>query len=282
MPMFIDEWMILVGVIAGVGGWGVLAFVISDLTKWVPEWRTLSTARKKGLPVLAQTVAGSGETDLFLGEKDENGDPVFTVNGFGVHMDPKFSAGLLVPDRLPRGLKIYHFCTDRPLAIDYRNVLAIQSVISTARENFPQLDFLTNDQVNALLNTPRADLDEYCETFYEMLAPSMAENKIGGAEDLATVIKSAQDLLSTQPILPQQPASSTPSVSGGWFSYAYAFKNITTAYLSQDMHQFNLLIERKIRKQMEDFNKKTTLLFMGAIAICGIIVSGAVAYSIIS
>ncbi|MFA5408023.1 MAG: hypothetical protein WC343_04550, partial [Bacilli bacterium] len=264
-----------------VGGWAILALVISDLAKWVPEWRTFATARKKGLPVLAQTAAGSGETDWSLGEKDENGDPVFTMNGFGVQVDPKFSAGILVPDRHVRGLKIYHFCTDRPLPIDYRNALAIQSVVSTVRENFPQLDFLTNDQVNALLNTPRSDLDKYCETFYKMLAPSLSESKLGSAEDLASVIKSAQNLLSTQPALPPL-ASSTPSVSGGWFSYAYAFKNITTAYLSQDMHQYSLLIERKIRKQTDDFNRRSALLFMGAIAICGIIVSGAVAYSIIS
>jgi hypothetical protein len=65
------------------------------------------------------------------------------------------------------------------------------------------------------------------------------------------------------------------------YSYAYAFKNVPTAYLSQDLHQYGMLIERKVRKQMEDLAKKYGLLMTAGIVIIGIIIAGAVAVSII-
>lgn len=269
MAVAVAEWMILVAVLVALGGYVGLVLVITELKKWVPEWRTFSQARKTGMPVLALTVAGSGETDLILGTKDEKGDPVFDTQGqFGIQTDPKFT-GELVPDRLVGGLKIYHYCTTRPLAIDSRNALAIQRVISTVRANYPQLDFLTNDQLNALLNTPRNDLYDYCVSFCDMCGPTMAENGIADEADLANTIKAAQNLLSTD------------VVSEGWISYAYAFKNISTAYLSQDMHQYSMLIERKIRKQMEDLGKKMTLIMTFGVIIIGIIIAGAVAIQII-
>lgn len=269
MPQIVDEIVLIALILVALGGYVGLVLIYLELKKWVPEWRTFSVARKTGKPVLALTVAGSGETDLILGEKDENGDPIYDTSGqFGIQADPKFT-GELVPDRLVGGLKIYHYCTTLPLAIDGRHALAIQSVISTTRENFPHLAFLTNDQLNALLSTPRNDLEDYCESFVEMCGPTIRENGIADASDLKTMIMDAQDLLSKT------------EVSEGWVSYAYAFKNIATAYLSQDMHQYGLLIERKVRKQMNDLSKKMTMVFTFGIIIIGIIIAGAVAYSMI-
>lgn len=264
-----DLTLILIGVVA-FGGYLGLVLVTSEVYKWVPEWRILAKARKKGFPILALTVPGSGETDLVLGGKDEKGDPVFDTAGqFGIQIDPKFS-GELVPDRLAKGLRVYHFGTITPLALDARHCMAIQTVITTVRDEFPALQFLTNDQVLALLNTPRDDLTKYCESIYEMTATAAVECDIHSAQALADLITKAQDL-----------SAETEVPSSGWYSFAYAFKNTPTAYLSQDLHQYGLLIERKVRKQMDDIAKKYGMILVFAFGALMIIIGGAVAYTII-
>lgn len=270
MAIALDETIVIFAFLIGFGGYLGLVILYSTVKKWVPEWSLLAEARKKNLPVLSLTVAGSGETEWILGVKDERGDPIFDIgNQFGIQVDPKFT-GELVPDRLSRGLKMYHYSTIHPLAIDGRNCLAIQKVLTTVRIKFPQLDFLTNDQLNALLNTPRDDLPEYSVSFMEMCGPSFMENGIRSSDDLTYMIATAQDELAKTPI------------TSGWVSYAYAFKNIATAYLSQDTHQLQLLTERKVRKQLEALSKKMTLIYAFGLVAIGLIMAGAIAYTIIS
>jgi hypothetical protein len=265
----LDIVVLFLVVIVALGGYFGLILMYSEIKKWVPEWRTLSVARKTGSPVLALTTAGGGNTRLILGSKDERGDPIFdTKNQFGIQIDPDFS-GELIPDRLAKGLVVYHYCTTLPLAIDGRHALALQSSISTVRDEYPHLDFLTNDQLNALLDTPRSDLDEYCTTIIAMCDPDSLTTGIRDASELSSFIKAVQDRLGEN------------EVTEGWVSYAYAFKNIATAYLSQDMHQYGLLIERKVRKQMDDLSKRMTMIFAFGLVVAGIIMSGAVAYMII-
>jgi hypothetical protein len=261
--------LILMALVAAAGYIGV-ALVVSEVRKWVPEWRILSTARKKNLPVLSTTVPGSGETDWILGSKDEKGDPVFDTKGqFGIQIDPKFS-GELVPDRMAKGLRVYHYATTLPLALDARHCMAIDTVITTVRENYPKLHFLTNDQISALLATPRDDLGAYCTSIYEMVVTEEIQQDISDAGVLESLIIEAQDL-----------TARTEIPGSGWYSYAYAFKNVPTAYLSQDLHQYGLLIERKVRKQMDDLAKKYGMLLTAGVIIIGIIIAGAVAHSII-
>jgi len=270
MAIVLDTLPLIGLLLIAAGGYIGLILIVSEVTKYVPEWRVISTARKKNLPVLAVTVPGSGETEWILGTKDEKGDPVFDTKGqFGIQVDPNFS-GAIVPDRMKKGLKIYHYGTTLPLALDARHCMAIDTAISTVRAQFPELAFLTDDQVNALLATPRDDLEKYCESIYQMAATDEVRQTVPSASALAALIVEAQDIISRTEI----PAS-------GMYSYAYAFKNVPTAYLSQDLHQYGMLIERKVRKQMEDLAKKYGLLMTAGIVIIGIIIAGAVAVSII-
>ncbi|MDD2258179.1 MAG: hypothetical protein PHN91_03340 [Patescibacteria group bacterium] len=270
MAIILDTLPLIGLLLIAAGGYIGLILVISEVRRYVPEWRVISTARKKNLPVLAVTVPGSGETDWILGQKDERGDPVFDTKGqFGIQVDPNFS-GAIVPDRMKKGLKVYHYATTLPLALDARHCLAIDTVVSTVRTEFPELGFLTNDQIGALLATPRDDLGEYCKSIYQMAATDEIRKTISSSDALTDLIIEAQDLSSRTEI----PAS-------GMYSYAYAFKNVPTAYLSQDLHQYGMLIERKVRKQMEDMMKKYGMLLTAGIVIIGIIIAGAVATTII-
>lgn len=269
MAVVLDTLPLIAICLIAAGGYIGLILIVSEVQRYVPEWRVISIARKKNLPIIAATVPGSGETEWFLGKKDEKGDPIFDTKEFGIQIDPKFS-GAIVPDRMAKGLRVYHFGTTLPLALDARHCMAIDTVLSTVRREFPELNFLTNDQVNALLATPRDDLGKYCESLYEMTATDEIRQNITSSNALADLIIEAQDLTARVEI----PGS-------GMFSYAYAFKNIPTAYLSQDLHQYGLLIERKVRKQMEDMMKKYGLLLTAGIVIIGIIIAGAVAVTII-
>ncbi len=270
MAIVLDILPLIALLLIAAGGYLGLLFILMEVRRYVPEWRTISAARKKNLPVLAVTVPGSGETEWILGTKDERGDPVFDTKGqFGIQVDPNFS-GAIAPDRMKRGLRIYHYATTLPLALDARHCLAIDTVLSTVRAEFPELGFLTNDQIGALLATPRDDLGKYCESIYQMAATDEIRQAISSSDALAALIIEAQDLTSRTEIPPS-----------GMYSYAYAFKNVPTAYLSQDLHQYGLLIERKVRKQMDDLAKKYGLLLTAGIVIVGIIIAGAVATTII-
>ena len=269
MAIMVEPIYLVGAFIVAIGGYFGMVILYTTVKKWVPEWNILAQGRKKNLPILSLTVAGSGETQWILGVKDEEGDPIFdTGKQFGIQVDPKFT-GELVPDRLPQGLRMYHYSTIHPLAIDGRNCLAIQNVITIVRIKYPQLNFLTNDQVNALLNTHRDDLPEYCISFMAMCGPSFVENEISSSQDLVNLIVSAQDI------------TSKINITSGWVSYAYAFKNIATAYLSQDTHQLQLLTERKVRKQLESLSKKMTLIYAFGLVAIGLIMAGAIAFTIV-
>ncbi|MFA7162033.1 MAG: hypothetical protein WC083_05630 [Candidatus Methanomethylophilaceae archaeon] len=270
MAILLDDITLILTCLVAASGYIGLALVATEVHRWVPEWRTFAKARKKNLPIIAYTVHGSGETDWILGSKDEKGDPVFDTSGqFGIQVDPKFS-GEIVPDRLQKGLRIYHYGTTTPLALDGRHCMAIQTCITMVRDEYPQLQFLTNDQVLALLNTARDDLARYCESIYEMAATAAVEANVHSAEALTNLIIAAQDL-----------TAKTEIPGSGFFSYAFAFKNTPTAYLSQDLHQYGLLIERKVRKQMDDISKKYAMILVFAFGALMIIIGGAVAYTII-
>jgi len=268
MAMIIDELFIFGGILAAAIGYGGLVIIYSDLQKWVPEWRTFMHARKKNLPILALTTPGSGESYWVLGEKDDKGDPTFdTKQQFGIQVDPNFS-GQVIPERYKGGLKVYHFATTLPFAIDARHTTAIATAIATARQN-EILDFLTDDELMSLLNTDRDDLDEYCSIFIEMYNPEYNECPLAAAELINSVIATQDKLART-------------AIKSGWNSYAFAFKNIATAYLSQDLHQYGLLIERKVRRNMEDWSKKMAFISIIGFAALLVLIGAAVAYTMIS
>lgn len=270
MAMVVDEIFILVGVILGFGGWAGFILLFTDLRKWVPEWSIFKYCRKNGVPVISLVTPGSGESTWLAGTKDETGDPIFnTGNYFGIQVDPKFS-GEIIPNRYSRGLVVYNFATTLPFAIDTRHALAIQTTITTVRKKFPKLGFLTNDQLVSLLCTDRDDLGQYCKDFIEAYGPEIGRNMDMKSDELTVLITEAQDLLANTAIM------------GGWTSFAYAFKNISTSYLAQDLHQLQMLVERKIRKQIGDKMSQYVFITIAAFGALLVMVGGAIAYTIIS
>lgn len=268
--MVIDEIYLVVGVVVAFGGWAGFILLFSDLKKWVPEWSIFKYCRKKGLPIISLTTPGSGESVWLAGAKDETGDPVFdTGNYFGIQVDPKFS-GEIIPNRYSRGLVIYHFATTLPFAIDTRHALAIQTTIQTVRKKYPKLGFLTNDQLVSLLCTERDDLSEYCKDFIEAYGPEIGKKIDMKSNELTVLITDAQETLANT------------AIKGGWTSFAYAFKNISTAYLAQDLHQLQMLVERKVRKQIGDKMSQYIFITIAAFGALLVMVGGAVAYTIVS
>lgn len=268
MAIVVDTYMIGAAVLIAAGGYAGLVIVWSDLRKWVPEWRLIAQSRKENKPLICLTSPGSGESVFVLGNKDDKGDPTFDTKGqFGIQVDPQFS-GEVIPERHKNGLNIYHFATTLPFAIDSRHAAAIQTSISTIRRRIPALSVLSDDQLGALLTTDQDDLEEYCQTFVDILS---ADRDVDiDPRNLRGLIVQALELLSQTPI------------RGGWTSYAYAFRNISTAYLSQTLQQYGMLIERRAVKNANDLQK--TLLIYGALGMAGlfVLVGGGIAYSMIA
>lgn len=267
MGIVVDEIVLFAAALIAIGGYAGLVIVWADLKKWVPEWRIITECRKKQLPCICLTAPGSGESHFVVGNKNDKGDPTFDTKGqFGIQVDPNFS-GEVVPDRHKSGLNIYHFATTLPFAIDSRNAMAIMSSIRTVRKQIPELDILSNDQLGALLITDQDDLEEYCQTFADLLSADVDEDV--DPRRLRALIVQAQELLAKTPI------------RGGWTSYAYAFKNISTAYMSQTLQQYGMLIERRALKSRDDLQRMIAIYGVLGFAGLMLLIGGGVAYSMV-
>ncbi len=76
-----------------------------------------------------------------------------------------------------------------------------------------------------------------------------------------------------------QDETSTLPINTGFFSYTQAFKLIPSAFLSQDVHQLKILMERLVRKESGEAMKE---MMMYGTFILMILVGAGIAYKLIA
>ena len=128
-----------------------------DIKRFAPEAKVFKEARKKKLAILEITDS-AGRTAFKLGTKRKRSDVHFSGSEYGIQIDPKLQ-GNAPENRTVDGVPIHHFSTQYPFPLSDKNARALETIIEYARENYPDLAFLTDSDILILASTPRENLD---------------------------------------------------------------------------------------------------------------------------
>lgn len=254
VPMYILGILVLISL----GVTFIFAYFFSDIKKYAPEAIIMKEARKKHLPVLMIHDA-SGRFELALGRKKKKGDITYNADAYGIYIDQRIQ-GSPPEDRTKDGVPFYHYATNFSFPISGKNARALTTIIHYVRTNFPQLSQINDLEIIELLGTDADELVHDCqnickeydlktedfsvdaEFMFDATAAKTEKEKdrlilYAMANEMARLIHRIQDETSTLPAKTE------------YFSYTHAFKLIPSAFLSQDVHQLKVLLERMVRKE---------------------------------
>jgi hypothetical protein len=231
--------------------------------KYAPEAYVYAAARKKGLPILRITDSTDAE-ELYLGVKERHDDPIFKTKAYGVQLSPSMQS-IALTNRTRDGVPIHNFSVHFPFSIAARNARAIQTILEYVRTNpkYAMLNFLPDMELISLVGTPRDHLEHDTQNYLDEHQPEIEKD---------TFIQLIMDIQDETRAIP---------VKQGFFSYSLAFENIASAFSGQDLHQVKLLIERIVRDNVMKEEKMLKLLLYGGLGFAGIIIAGAIAFTII-
>jgi len=242
-------------------GWLAFGLRIYDDWQWVPERGKIKTCRKKGLDLLAIVHPGTGKTILFPGKKKRKDDVKFQTPGFGVQVDPDFS-GHSEPMRLQKGLNLHIYPSTHPTPVSVKNMAALTQLVGKVRERWPSVNFLSDEEVIALVNKPRDFLDHDCQVYQEKYSPLGPDGEAMTTDELITAITDIQDKLSTEPVEFDKP-----------LLIPTALKLTPSAFLSQFLQQMEAYIRQQEQRRLMDDMKIWLYVGFGAgvMIICSVI-----------
>jgi len=236
----------------------IFAYFFSDMKKFAPEAIVLKEARKKHLPILMAHDA-AGRCEFMVGRKKKKGDITYETDAYGIYIDQRIQ-GMPPEDRFKDGVPIYHYATNFSFPISDKNARSLVTIINYVRKEYPQLGQINDLEIIELLGTDADELVHDCQNIckeYDLktddfsVDPDFMFDATSGktereknqlilyalANEMSRLIHKIQDEVS---VIPAKP---------GYFSYTHAFKLIPSAFLSQDVHQLKMLLERMVRKE---------------------------------
>lgn len=230
-----------------------------------PEGPIFITARKKEIPVLDMVDPGTGTGRFMLGTKDQEDDPVYSSDKWGLHADPAYTEGDASPERHPNGLVIQHTSTTMTFPVSPKNVLAQKTILKHRHDTteMQELDFLEDRELLILMNSPADHLEKNAEVFLEKYKPMVLALDETGMEielpmetnDLIDRVKAYKELCLTLP------------VEGGSLSYAEYFRNSPYAHSSQTTQRINHLFEMRAWKKAKDMINMWTYALIGVMLL---------------
>lgn len=264
-----------------------IAFVLfyTDMKRYAPEAMKFKSARKKHLPILMVHDA-SGKCELILGKKKKRGDVIYDTEEYGIFLDQNLQ-GMPPEDRTTDGVRIYHYATSFPFPISGKNARALETIIEHIRAKYPQFNAISDLELIELVGTDADEMFHDCENLvkgYNLKIRDFPEvsMEIEGITDVEEREKVILFSIASQmaKLMHQiQDETSALPISTGFFSYTHAFKLIPSAFLSQDVHQLKILMERLVRKeagaQMKEMMMYGTFILM-------ILIGAGVSYKLIS
>lgn len=259
---------VYLSVLALIGVIGVYFYKWSENRTWNPEGPVFIAARKKEIPIQDMVDPGTGTARFVLGTKDEEDDPIYSKDKWGLHADPAYIEGDASPERHPNGLVIQHTSTTMTFPVSPKNVLAQQTILRHRHDTaeFRELDFLEDRDLLILLNSPANHLKKDAEVFLEKYKPMVLALDENGVDtefpmetnDLIDRVKAFKKMCLSLPI------------EGGALSYAEYFRNSPYAHSSQTTQRINHLFEMKAWKKAKD------MINMWTYALIGVMILGAV------
>ena len=170
LPLEIVALGELVQIIAIVG----LGVFIVELKKYAPEAFIFRKARKDNR-IVKNIGDMDGNSEFTLGEKEEPGDIVFKDKTFGDKLDPSMVQGKCIPSRYSKGLVIYNYATGAYYPTSAKDARGFTQIIETRQKpEYDILDFLSDEDIIQLLDTPREERIQDIKIFTQAAKPKKA------------------------------------------------------------------------------------------------------------
>lgn len=224
----------------------LLIYFVYNWIRFCPEFWTIARGRKKDRPLLDIVDPSGGNSEIILGTKAADGAPVFKNSEHGMKIDPSFS-GNAMPERWRFGLQFHHFSKNYPTAITSRNAMARVTIRDHVREKYPDLSFVSDEELMTLIGTTREKLPGISKIFVEKYIADLTEQEKAVGMNPEMISGSVTEQLineMVENIKKIQDETAKMPVKDGPFSYAEAFKLFPGAFLSQDLHSTVLYTER--------------------------------------
>jgi hypothetical protein len=245
-----------------IGGVVGLVIIAALLFLWLgarsssPEGKVYAEARAKHLPVLDVIDISTGHGKVFLGTKDDDGDPMFEIDGLPMKIDPSMCSGDASPERYSEGLNVWHFASPKALPLSVDAMLAFKTM-RNHRNDKPAFLFIkdiTDQELFSLVRLSKAHLKEAATIFvskYHLkpIPSEEEENRQGDTDDeqepmeLMTAdefVEIVEAIKSYFAVLP---------VETGFYCKETAFALTPYAHSSQDIERIKYLLEQKIAEQ---------------------------------
>jgi hypothetical protein len=248
----------LIGGAIALGAIGLLFALYMGARNNSPEGKIYADARAKQLPVLDVVDISTGHGKVFLGTKDEDGDPMFEIEGLPMKIDPSMCSGDATPERYGNGLNIWHFASPKALPLSVDAMLAFKTM-KNHRLDKPAFLFvkgITDQELFSLIRLSKAHLKEAAMIFVAKyhLKPIPCDNEDGvdddgqkyadaddqktmDAEEFVEIIEAMKSYFAVLP------------VETGFYCKETAFALTPYAHSSQDIERIKYLIEQKIAEQ---------------------------------
>ena len=266
----------------------VFILFYKDMKDYAPEAIKFKTARKKHLPIL-MVHDTSGKCEILVGKKKKKGDVMYDTETYGVFLDQNMQ-GMPSEDRTVDGVRMYHYSTSFPFPISGKNARALETIIKHVRANYPQLNQIQDLEMIEIVGTDADELIHDCENLVKAYDLKVSDFTVdsnfsfdtsgaGTEEEKEKLITFAISSEMARLVHKIQDEVSTLPLSTKFFSYTHAFKLIPSAFLSQDVHQLKILMERLVRK--ESGEKMKEMMAYGTLILM-VLVGAGIAYKLIS
>lgn len=246
----------LIGAAVGLVIIAALVFLWLGARSSSPEGKIYADARAKQLPVLDVIDISTGHGKVFLGTKDEDGDPMFEIEGLPMKIDPSMCSGDASPERYGNGLNVWHFASPKALPLSVDAMLSFKTM-RDHRFDKPAFSFIkdiSDQELFSLMRLSKGHLKEAAQIFvvkYQLKPipvedvdtdedprasePEMQEMDVNEFVEIIEAIKSYFAIL---------------PVETGFYCKETAFALTPYAHSSQDIERIKYLIEQKIAEQM--------------------------------
>lgn len=129
-------------------------------------------AKKRRLPIVKMVDAAATNIDFVGAKGDEKDIKYLAKESIGLYIDPAISGGA-PSDRTINGIPVYTYFINSSFPQDSRASFALVAAVKYIRENYPELDFITDDRkLITLLFTPATDLIHDCTQLIHLFEPS--------------------------------------------------------------------------------------------------------------
>lgn len=250
------EWAIIEGfILLVIAGFCFMKWQGSADTS--QEGKVYSQARAEGRPVLDVVDISTGHGKVYLGEKDEDGDPYFNVPGLPMKIDPSMCTGDAKPERYANGLNVWHFASAKalPLSVDAMLSLKTMKMHRNDRPSMALLRDIPDNELFSLIRLSKGHLAIASESYiakYKLMGVVMAGEKKREMDinEFVEIVENMKSLFAAMP------------VETGFFCKHTAFADIPYAHSSQDIERIKYLLEARAEEKNANNERLMQYAFM--------------------